>query len=587
MNDHINFLNLRTSWTKYDIVQVLDVPYSLETIERYMRKEISIDEPILRSFLGVENLNSPIPDYWKEIQKYSDKEKKIFSLLTLIFTHGGVVEEFASKYSTGNMKGVFRLENGKQYTNLRSALVVSGAAEPIHRKSKEVPYDFSVALYNVNIGKLFKQVLLQRFSLFRNEVLETDSFYKECFRNKFHSALGLTKEQFKNWLEGVSFEGNYIKQILVEDFFSIKNASLDFDNSKEVYFLGENGDGKSLLLMALYLAFNGNFIATKTELEETGRAVDILSVNRDMKISGEDEQGQRYNQEQANYIKNLYAYGVHRGRYSSDNPEKYGFMSLFDINQTLMDPIAWLNKLRLDNIKEGLSQNNGQINTLVELLRSLIYELLERNVSIEFEGAEIFFKEKEYKLTFDQLSEGYRSIIIFVCDLLFRLSKNGQKYDMTSFKGVVIVDEIDLHLHPKWQRVIVKRLRSSFPNLQFFFTTHSPTIILGASNDAIIYRVYRDSGETKISEPYYRKELNHLMMNTLLTSSLFGLDNSRLDEANNNSNTDDTYLLYRINEQTKRRLSIQYQEGKNFLGEKEIDDIIAQVINEELNDKKK
>lgn len=188
----------------------------------------------------------------------------------------------------------------------------------------------------------------------------------------------------------------------------------------------------------------------------------------------------------------------------------------------------------------------------------MFYELLEKNVKVEIQGTDVYFIEKGYKLSFEQLSEGYRSIVIFVCDVLYRLSANiGKNKDLKSIKGIILVDEIDLHLHPKWQQVIIKRLRSLLPNIQFFFTTHSATIIQGASNDAIVYRVYRENGETKVSEPYLRNNLNHLMINTLLTSPLFGLGDSRLDTNNEYANTDDSYLLYKINNQLKNRLEAQ------------------------------
>lgn len=79
---HIDFTELRTSWTKYDIVQALDVIYSVDTIQKYKNKEAKINERILRSFLGINSLDDPIPDYWIEIQKYPI-EKKIFSLLAV------------------------------------------------------------------------------------------------------------------------------------------------------------------------------------------------------------------------------------------------------------------------------------------------------------------------------------------------------------------------------------------------------------------------------------------------------------------------------------------------------------------------
>ena len=165
---HIDFTELRTSWTKYDIVQALDVIYSVDTIQKYKNKEAKINERILRSFLGINSLDDPIPDYWIEIQKYPI-EKKIFSLLALIFTHGGVVKDFATKYSKDNMKGVFYIDSkDKQLTNIRSALVVAEATDPTNRRKNEVPYDFSVVYYNPKVGKLFKKVLLERISRFTN-----------------------------------------------------------------------------------------------------------------------------------------------------------------------------------------------------------------------------------------------------------------------------------------------------------------------------------------------------------------------------------------------------------------------------------
>lgn len=584
MKSHIDFSKLKTSWTKFDIVQVLDVVHSVDTIEKYKNQEADIDEPILRSFLGIKTLEDPIPEYWVEIQKYPN-EKKIFSLLALVFTHGGIVDEFAKKYSSGDMKGTFILEEGKQYTNIRSALIESGAAQPIYRRKEEVPYDISIVLYNPEIGQLFKKVLMERFSRLTNASLSDDEFYEECFYNNFHKALGINEKKFRTWLEGDAYDAHYINKISINKFFTIKQMELEFDNSKEIYFLGENGDGKSLLLMALYLAFNGNYINTKTEQEKTGKAVDILRRNTDIDLRGFDEFDNEYTPQQANYIENIYAYGTHRGRYSSDNPEVYGFMSLFDFDQTLNNPVSWLIKqrlLELDN-KQDANKNHSAFNLSTKELEKIFYELLERNVEVNIEDAEVYFLEKGSKLNFEQLSEGYRSIIIFVSDLLIRLSSKAKQNDIKSIKGVVLVDEIDQHLHPRWQRVIVKKLRSLFPKIQFFFTTHSPTIIQGASDDAIIYRVYKEGAETKASDIYFRKDLNHLMIDTLITSPLFGLDDSRLDSENDFSITDDSYLLYKINDQLKKILASQKEKGKNFINEDEIDDAISKIIEEELH----
>lgn len=575
-----NLYKLKTSWTKFDIVQVLDVVYSVETIQKYLKGYASINEPILKSFLGISSLTEPIPSYWIEIQKFTDKEKKLFALAALLFTHYEVIGKFAHTYSKGNMKGVAMITKDKASTNLRSALVNSGATDPSNRRQTEVPYDFTPLISNYNIGPFFKQVLLQRIEVCGLKDLEDDDFYSLCIENDFHKVFSLTTDQFHNWLEGLSStEGTYIDSLCIDRFLCFNNEiQLSFLDSHEVYFLGENGDGKTALLMALYLAFNGNKVRNEMDKTNLGPALNILDKNG--KLYGKDNCGNDYSPSVQNKLKNIYAYGTHRGRYSSDKYEEYGFMTLFDNNMELINPEQWLKDLSLDQTKKK-DQILG-----VNALKQVINEVLNREVTIEIEGSRVIFVERGYREYIDELSEGYRSMIIFVCDLLYRLlSNNSQTDNIFNIPAVVLIDEIDEHLHLKWQRHIVKKLRSIFPNIQFVFTTHSPTIIQGASNDAVIYRVYRENGVTKVSDPFFKKELNGLMVNSLITSSLFGLEDSRMDENNVLADTSDNYVLYRISKKVHEELDIQKKNGKAFLNDDEIDAIIDKVLKEKSYEK--
>ena len=78
-----------------------------------------------------------------------------------------------------------------------------------------------------------------------------------------------------------------------------------------------------------------------------------------------------------------------------------------------------------------------------------------------------------------QLSDGERGILALVLDLTRRLAQaNPNLTDPVSqAEAVVLIDEIDLHLHPKWQRQIVHKLTKTFPGCQFIATTHSPQVI--------------------------------------------------------------------------------------------------------------
>jgi len=95
--------------------------------------------------------------------------------------------------------------------------------------------------------------------------------------------------------------------------------------------------------------------------------------------------------------------------------------------------------------------------------------------------------EKE-KLQFRQLSDGYRNIIGMVADIAYRCLKLNPHLGKNAVKetpGIVLIDELDLHLHPNWQRRIIEDLKNTFPSIQFVATTHSPFIIQSLREDEL------------------------------------------------------------------------------------------------------
>ncbi len=84
-----------------------------------------------------------------------------------------------------------------------------------------------------------------------------------------------------------------------------------------------------------------------------------------------------------------------------------------------------------------------------------------------------------------QLSDGERSVIAMVIDLCKRLALlNPNLPNPLEGKGIVLIDEIELHLHPKWQREIIETFRTTFPNIQFIMTSHSPFVIQSVRSDS-------------------------------------------------------------------------------------------------------
>lgn len=117
-------------------------------------------------------------------------------------------------------------------------------------------------------------------------------------------------------------------------------------------------------------------------------------------------------------------------------------------------------------------------------------------------------------LDLSQLSDGERAFLALVCDLVRRLAlANPRLSDPLRGAGVVLIDELELHLHPKWQREVVEKLRATFPNIQFIATTHSPFVIQSLRAGELInldpdeFGEYADKSIEDISENVMGVEL--------------------------------------------------------------------------------
>ena len=207
-------------------------------------------------------------------------------------------------------------------------------------------------------------------------------------------------------------------------------------------------------------------------------------------------------------------------------------------------------------------------------------------ITIEQSGADFIFKERGSVLKFNELADGYRSILLVLSDLLKRLIEN--QPDVTKiedFRGIVLIDEIDMLLHPKWEYVIVKKLREKLPKIQWFFTTHSPMLILGASDDAVFYRLYKEEGKTQISEQFTYDEIRSLRSDGVITSPLIGMEYAGMREQLENKISDidasESWLSGRVHQQIKEKYNKRKQEGKPYTSPETINNWIKEALEKE------
>lgn len=128
----------------------------------------------------------------------------------------------------------------------------------------------------------------------------------------------------------------------------------------------------------------------------------------------------------------------------------------------------------------------GESSFQLEAVRSVIVKNIPgcKNVYWEFDPDKlntlyVVFNNGE-ELPFNYLSDGYRNLLAIFADLAYRCVTLNPQYESdapSKSSGIVLIDELDLHLHPSWQKTIVKQLKDTFPGIQFVATTHSPFII--------------------------------------------------------------------------------------------------------------
>jgi predicted ATP-binding protein involved in virulence len=132
-------------------------------------------------------------------------------------------------------------------------------------------------------------------------------------------------------------------------------------------------------------------------------------------------------------------------------------------------------------------------------------------------------------LTVNQLSDGEKCLMALVMDITRRMAiANPNRRDPLKGDGIILIDEIDLHLHPKWQRMVIQKLLEVFPECQFLISTHSPHVITHVQPDNIFLLSMTDTGlESVQPSESYGKTVERIL------EDLMGLETTRPDDVEN------------------------------------------------------
>lgn len=371
----------------------------------------------------------------------------------------------------------------------------------------------------------------------------------------------------------------YIQSAKIQNIRAIQSLELRFKQPAGWHVLiGDNGAGKSTLIRSLALALAGpkeapalrqnwnDWLAPDKELGEIH-----LSIERDFQYDKAAGQG-KTNKEpliqaqikfqrspQTTELKsNLGTKGQDPGRYIWSNAEgwfsvAYGpfrrftggnkdwdkmyysnpklaaYLSAFGEDVALTEAIEWLRELKFKQLEDNRDQTLNNILKFIDLSGLLPHG--SRVEEVTSEG--VFCRDGANRLIpMTEMSDGYRSILSLTFELIRQLVKTygadivfqpdvvtnhvTQRTQMSITQpGVVLIDEIDAHLHPTWQTRIGEWFRRCFPNMQFIVTTHSPLVCRAVAQGGSIWRLAAP-GSTEPSGEISGTERDRLIYGNIL-----------------------------------------------------------------------
>lgn len=366
---------------------------------------------------------------------------------------------------------------------------------------------------------------LDQFVRERNEAAISSQLYLEVPEEDMRASSYLTSLQRRRTSSA------QIRHVHIKDFKGISDLLLTFPESRSndpgapcAMLLGENSTGKSSVLQAIALGLMGETLRKKLRLKPEdylprevenwqylGTRKAQITVEFDssppVKLEIDPAKAEFACDSDSEMI--LLAYGARRyfGQPLKRLNPVSGVRSLFDPLATLNHPERWLERL-----------DRSEFAAVSRATREILALRPEDNIERDDDGR-VFVKAHGRDTPLDHLSEGYRTLFTMAIDVMREMISHWG--NLEEARGVVLIDEIETHLHPRWKMQVVSALRKAMPNVQFIATTHDPLCLRGMRNGEV--HVLIRNGRNEVEELLDLPDVRGLRSEQLLTSDYFGL----------------------------------------------------------------
>lgn len=369
-----------------------------------------------------------------------------------------------------------------------------------------------------------------------------------------------------------------ISRIEQQNFRGIEQLTLELDGKSTVIF-GVNGVGKSSVLRSvdlLYANIIGKLLNSTKKLAELSEE-DIMAGKSRASIAGtfrfasgeefnycriiskltgkkhyryltditryfeeqyltrnyEDEDGNLVIVEDKKNMPVFVNYGVNRLvvdiPLKSTKQVSYSKLSAFDrAIESKLDFSALFEWFRMREDLENQEKVRSDIDHEdrdLKAVRTAMLAMLEdfEHIHIERQPLMMVIEKEGIALNLSQLSDGEKCTLALFGDLARRMAiANPELPNPLEGTGVVLIDELELHMHTQWQRKVLRVLKETFPNIQFIVTTHSPQILGEVNGDYNIFTLRKEDGQIRL-HPYpslYGWDSNAILEEAMDTSSL-------------------------------------------------------------------
>lgn len=383
---------------------------------------------------------------------------------------------------------------------------------------------------------------------------------------------------------GLSNAFRPVRKVLIENFKGIRRLEFEIPRSSNQNFaiVGENAAGKSSVLQAIALGLAGpkeanRIVADARKVlyndEFEGRIVIQFEEENDHNEIFFNRDSHRFQGTAQRTVK-VFGYGPYRLLAKRESGQRrrgkiVRLHSLFDDGARLNGYHGWLDFL-----------NDDQRSDLAEVLQLLLISR-ETKVSVDSKTLNIRTNGRNHPIA--SLSSGMQSVVSMCTDLAEALYASGDSVLKDGF--VLIVDELDAHLHPAWRLGILSRLQRAFPNAQIIFSTHDPLTLRGMKGPQIHILARDEAGIVSENSTSYSDGQS---IDQILTSPLFGLFSTQTDTWQRQYN-DYVELLLKSdrhaitdNEQNELRRLTEELEAVGVLGDTPRERLMYEIVDRYL-----